>query len=191
MTAKVSVRNARLALATLAALILAAAFAVYRYYPVSVLSGENSVGTWVSGFLLAACAALCLAVAMRRGPLPWLLFMVFFTGLALDERFMFHEQLKEYILFSAAPPQPGVSTFRAYAGELPVILAALLGAVVAFLIWRKAKPRNRAFLFLASVLGSLSVSLDVIRCQMVLEDLSKVLGELCITFCLLGEVEDA
>jgi hypothetical protein len=190
MTAKVSVRQARLALATLAALILAAAFAVYRYYPVSVLSGENSVGTWVSGFLLAASAALCLAVAMRRGPLPWLLFMVFFTGLALDERFMFHERLKEYILFSTPPPPPGLSPGPAFAGELPVILAALLGAVVAFCIGRSVQPRNRPFLLLAAALGSLSVALDVSHCQMVLEDLSKVLGEFCITCCLLGEVED-
>jgi hypothetical protein len=186
----VSIRQARLVLAVLMALILAVAFGIYRYYPVSVLSGENSVGTWVSGYLLAACAILCLVIAMHRGPVPWLPFMVFFTGLALDERFMFHEQLKEYILFSSPGPKPHPSSGPAYAGEIPVIIAAILGAGVAMFIWRSVRPRNRIFLILAAALGSLSVALDVVNVQLVLEDLSKVLGEFCITCCLLGEVGD-
>jgi len=67
----------------------------------------------------------------------------------------------------------------------------LLGAIVASLfIWKSVKPRNRIFLLLAAALGSLSVGLDVTNVQLVLDYLSKVLGEFCINCCLIGEVKD-
>jgi uncharacterized membrane protein len=110
--------------------------------------------------------------------------MLFFLLLGLDERFMFHENLKQSILFASHPPRPATSLV----GEIPVIAAGLLGTVVAALLWKNVQPRNRTFLAMAVFFGSVSVVLDVLHFQMVLEDLSKIIGELCIANCLLGEV---
>lgn len=176
--------QARLVLTGAVAAILVIALVEDRYYPVRVLSGEDSVGTWVSSLLLASCTTLSLVIAMKRGYLPWLPFMLFFLLLALDERFMFHENLKQSILFASHPPRPATSL----QGELPVIAASFLGAVVAVLLWKNVQRRNRTFLVLATAFGSVSVLLDVLHYQMVMEDLSKVLGELCIANCLLGEI---
>src|SRR6478609_6270234 len=122
---KVSPRIAILLLCSFFFVVLAFSFASNRHFPVKVVGGENSVGTWLSDVLLIFMAASCLFISMKRRWYPWLFFAAFFMLLALDERFMFHEQMKQRILLS-------FSTIRLsrWIYELPVIIGVVVGFVL-------------------------------------------------------------
>ena len=156
-------------------------------YPVLILAGESSVGTWMSGVLLVVSATASMIISMRRGWLPWFFIAAFFFMLALDERFMFHERMKEHIIFNITH---NVSRSRLL-NELPVIVAACVGVVVAFILWRNLlHGRNRILLFCAAILGTASVTVDVLAAGVLWEECFKLLAELSIACALLGELEE-
>ena len=138
-------------------LVFLVALAFDPHYPVLILVGESSVGTWMSGVLLVVSATASLIIGMRRAWLPWFFISAFFFVLALDERFMFHERMKEHIIFNITH---NVSRSRLL-NELPVIVAACAGVFVAFMLWRHLRHRkNRILLFCAAILGTASVTVD-------------------------------
>lgn len=150
--------------------------------PASIVSGEDSFGTWLSGTLLIASATASLLLWKARGPWPWILTSPFFWALALDERFMFHESVKERIqVASAGWPLP------IYVSEAPAIGGALLGVAVCFALWRPLRPEGRALLLSGACLGIASVALDVLHRGAFPEDVCKLLGELCVLQALWGE----
>jgi hypothetical protein len=163
-------------------LVLAVPIALNPHFPLLVIAGETSIGTWLSGALLMMCATSSLIIGMRKGWLPWFFITVFFILLALDERFMFHEQLKEKIIFSL--PSAQVS-FLIY--ELPVLAGALVGALFAYILWDRLYE-SRALIVFATVLGIASVGIDVLGAGVMWEECSKLLAELLITFALLKKV---
>lgn len=164
-------------------LVVAVALIESRHYPARALSGETSVGTWLSCALLIAAAVLALVAGMRRGLTPWSLYALFFAFLALDERFMFHEQAKMRIQFG----YPGVPAAWRWFDELPVLLGAVAGALVALHLWKRMGRRGRMLLGCAAVLGSASVAMDVLHAGAMPEDGFKLLAELALVCGLLGE----
>ncbi len=167
-------------------LILIVSLASNHYYPVLVIAGELSVGTWLSGVLLVVSATTALIIGMRRGGFPWFLISAFFFVLALDERFMFHERMKEYIVFHFTHNYMRSRLIN----ELPVIAGACVGAFVSFMLWRHLHGRNRVLLLCAAVLGTASVTIDVLEAGVLWEECFKLLGELSIACAVLGEVEE-
>jgi hypothetical protein len=166
-------------------LVLLIAFICNPQYPIRVISGEASVGTWLSGALLVTAAVLSMVAGMRSGGYPWFIFTVFFAILALDERFMFHEHLKERIVFSFT----AIPASWHWVYELPVLLGAGIGALVAALLWRQFTRSGRILLMCAAVLGSASVAIDVLSLGVFWEDSLKLVAELALTCALLGEVD--
>lgn len=166
------------------AVVFTVAFFNNRYYPASVIAGESSVGTWASGVLLVMSATISLIFGMRRGWFPWSVVAIFFLVLALDERFMLHEGVKGKIIFHYGldPAQQHL------VAELPVIGGALLGAFVAFTLWRHIHRRGRVLLVGAIVLGIASVTIDVLALGVLWEDSFKVFAELLVVCALLTEV---
>lgn len=158
-------------------------FIANYHYPVLVVAGEASVGTWMSGVLLIISAVFCLISGMQKGWNPWLIFVLFFIVLAMDERFMIHEHMKEYIIFRT-PYRNSKWLF-----ELPVILGALLGLVISFIMWRNLNRKNKPLLFTAIVLGSLSVIYDIFNAGVLIEESLKLLAELVIVLALIGEIK--
>ncbi len=169
------------------AAVVITSFVVNRHYPLSVLSGEKSVGTWVSVFLLSASTAFAFVIMMKKGFFPWMPVILFLFTLAIDERFMFHESLKEMIIFSQRPHLSPHSLW----GELPVILAGIVGGGIVLLIWKNIQRGNRLFILLAMCFGGLSVLLDVTNRLLIVEDLAKICGELFLAICFLREVGSA
>lgn len=159
-------------------LVFTGAFAFNRQFPQLVITGEASVGTWMSGALLIMSATLCLILVMRAKAFPWLLLATFFFILALDERFMFHEQLKTQLIFSY-----GLGSRWMY--ELPVILGAIVGIFAAGLLWLQLDGTGRALLASAVVLGSISVLLDILASGVLWEECCKLIAELLVTCALL------
>ncbi|MBK8801917.1 MAG: hypothetical protein IPN71_07650 [Fibrobacteres bacterium] len=147
-----------------------------------LLSGEDSVGTWLSGALLVASTTLALQLWKRRGAWPWSLTTAFFGLLALDERFMFHETLKERIQVGLAE-----SHSPDFVSETPVLFGALAGVFVCTTLWRRLQPKGRRLLLAGAVLGAVSVALDVLHAGALPEDACKLLAELCVLQSLWGE----
>jgi hypothetical protein len=166
------------------AIVFVSAFINNPHYPARVIAGESSVGTWASGMLLVMAATISLVFAMRRGWLPWSVITLFFLVLALDERFMFHENLKTDIIFyyGLDPSRQSV------VAELPVIAGALAGLLFAIVLWRQLNSRGRMLLVGAAVLGVASVAIDVFALGVLLEDSFKVFAELLVVCALLTEV---
>ena len=165
-------------------LVVACAFIGSRHYPARALSGEASVGTWLSGALLIAASVSALAAGMRRGLIPWSLYGLFFAVLALDERFMFHEQAKTRIQFG----YPGIREAWQWVYEVPVLLGAVVGGFLALHLGKRMGRRGRIFLGCAALLGSASVAMDVLHAGAVPEDCLKLLAELALLCGLLGEI---
>jgi len=95
---------------------------------------------------------------------------------------MFHEQLKEKIIF-------GLGTTKGILVESPVLMSALGGVIVTYLLWTHFSDKSRLFLFLAALFGTASVALDVMSLSLLGEEFFKLVGELCITCALLFKVD--
>jgi hypothetical protein len=122
-------------------------------FPALAISGEESPGTWMSGALLLISAGLSLSLSFRKA-FPWIFIFLFFATLAVDERFMLHEQLKEYIIFS-------LHADSRFVYELPVIAGACVGFAVAFMLFKELDAAGKIFLAGAALLGMVSVIVDV------------------------------
>lgn len=151
------------------------------YYPVQIIAGESSPGTWMSGFLLAASAAFALALAALHGSRYWTGFAAFFALLALDERFQFHEHLKARILFAPVDLPP-------WCAEAPVLAGAFAGLIAALQLHRHLHGVGRTLLLAAVLLGGCSVAIDLAHAGVFWEELLKILAELSLASALLGEI---
>ena len=163
-------------------LVVGIAWITHAQFPVYAIVGESSAGTWLSGMLLAFSAAASLILGMRQAEWQWYLITIFFLLLAADERFMFHEQLKEQLIFND-------HTRTRWFYELPVLAGAVIGMFIALMLWRRFLRLSRIFLLAAVVFGILSVSMDVLAVGIFWEDAFKLLGELAVTCALLLHVK--
>lgn len=159
---------------------LGIAFFFNRNFPVLAVASESSVGTWISGVLLSCCASANLIISIHRGWYPWVLFTSFFFLLAADEHFMFHERLKDWIIFSN-------SKSIIIIGELPVMAGALIGGWVSWILWSRLGKFCRTLLLGAVFFGTASVILDVVGSAALWEECLKLMAELAIACALLVE----
>jgi hypothetical protein len=184
MRARASYYKATAFLLAFFILVFAIAFTFNRHYPALVIAGESSVGTWMSGVLLIISATISLILGMRHGWRPWFVLAAFFFVLALDERFMFHERLKEWIIFSSHTNQTSRWVY-----ELPAIAGALVGVYIAIVLWKYLEGVSRVLLIFAAILGTASVTIDVFAAGVLWEECFKLLGELSITCALLKKID--
>lgn len=175
---KITARTAIILLCSFFIAVFAIALSLNPYFPMLVFAGEDSVGTWMSGAILVFIAALCLFISMTRHWYPWILLSIFFLVLALDERFMFHERIKEWIIFSSG-------TTSRWLYELPVILGAGIGMFAAFILWRHVPVKSRGLLVAAVVFGLASVVIDVLAAGILWEECFKLSAELLVACTLL------
>lgn len=165
-------------------LILGIAFLCNPYYPVLVIAGESSVGTWMSGVLLVISATLMLVFGVQNGLMPWIPLSMFFFLLSVDERFMFHEALKERLLFILPAPWLWVV-------QLPVILGSLIGFFLVLFLSKKILSSRRVWLYMVLLFGGASVVFDIMEAGVFLEEVFKLAGELLFVLLLVGEVRSS
>ena len=164
-------------------LFFAIAFAWQPHNPVLILAGESSPGTWLSGVLLIMAAATALITGMRKGWFPWYIASLFFFILAADERFMFHERLKEKIIFSNSSAETSPWLY-----ELPVVFGTCAGIALTILLWRYLRQTSRILLAMAAIAGIISVGFDITGAGVVWEECFKLLAELLLVCALLKDV---
>jgi hypothetical protein len=172
-------------LCTFFILVFIVAFISNPQFPLLIMAGESSVGTWMSGVLLIVSATISLIIGMRQQRQPWYIITVFFMILALDERFMFHEKIKEHLIFSYHQ-----MNLPRFIYEAPVILGACVGAFFTFVLWRNIQGVNRVLLLCAVVLGIASVAIDILAAGVLWEEIFKLIAELLICCALLRKVAE-
>lgn len=150
------------------------------------LVGEDSVGEWLSGALLIMSSTIAAIIASKRGWSPWAVFSVFFFLLAIDENFMIHEAIKRTIVFTSYE-QTNQPVY--WIGEIPVIIVACIGAIVAWIMWKNINKKFRWLIIVGVVFGTLSVIFDVLSLGVTWEDRFKLLGELAVACSLATEVQ--
>lgn len=153
---------------------------------VRIFAGEDSVGSWMSGVLLIISSTVAAAVALRRGWYPWFPFAIFFLLLAVDENFMIHEAMKRSIVFVT---YERTNHAIYWMGELPVVVAAGIGAAVAWVLSRNIDRTLRWLIGIGVLFGSCSVVIDILSVGVFWEDSCKLAGELAVTCALVEELE--
>jgi hypothetical protein len=168
-------------------LVFSIAFCWSSLPAVLIIGGEDSIGSWMSGVLLVISSTLSGVIASKRTWYPWILLSLFFMLLAIDENFMIHEAIKRWIIFSnfETTHEPVY-----WIGEIPVVIAACFGAVVAWIMWRNADQRFRWLIIAGALSGAASVTIDVLSMGVIWEDSFKLLGELAITSLLTLEFQN-
>lgn len=122
---------------------------------------EDSPTAWLSSVLLAGAALVSLLNGELAAPARWTWrFAAFALALmALDERFMGHERLKEWLLFSVFD---GELPRMGWLGDLPVAIYGLGGLAV---LWRlharQALGPGRVWLIAAVFLGLAALVFDI------------------------------
>lgn len=115
-------------------------------FPLRVLVFENGPTAWAQDALLVASAA----VALTKG---WYALAAGLFTMALDERFMGHEHLKDWLLWNAFD---GSLVSMGHWGDLPMLVYPLGGLI--FL--RRLAPRSRWYTA-AFALGAAATALDI------------------------------
>jgi hypothetical protein len=158
------------------------AFSLNSRHPVLVIAGEDSPATWLSGAMLVMAATLSGVIAFREGWFPWILLTVFFFLLAIDERFMIHESLKDRILFSSGKDTP------LWFKELPVIIGAFVGLIVSVVFSLRMDRTGRILLSITVFFGLASVVWDIFSMGVVPEEISKLIAETVVCIALLDKI---
>jgi hypothetical protein len=95
---------------------------------------------------------------------------------------MYHEKLKEWILFSS--PESSRWFY-----ELPVVLGAVMGAIVAFVMWQNSpNTMSRILVVVAVAFGCASVAIDVFAAGVLWEECCKLAGEMLVASALIVTV---
>lgn len=178
-------KTATIIICTFFLIVLAVSFYINRRYPLMVISGEASVGTWLSNVLLVMAAVVSLFHALQKQKSKWLIISIFSISLALDERFMFHEYLKELIIFK----HQALYNRWHLVCEMPVLVGALIGLIFTVSLWQLLRKKSRILLLLATILGSISVFFDIFNLGAFFEDFAKLLAELLFVCALVQEIE--
>lgn len=124
---------------------------------------EEAPTAWLQSSMLWSCAslALLLATVERSRLMGWSLIAAGLTAAALDERFMGHERLKDWILFRF---YNGDVDAMGRVGDLPILVYGLGGVLVlAWLLRSQALPRfaGLRWMVAAVLAGFVALALDL------------------------------
>lgn len=124
---------------------------------------EEAPIAWLQSSMIWSCASLSLLLAtVERSRLRgWSLVAVGLAGAALDERFMGHERLKDWILFRF---YGGDMDAMGHLGDLPILVYGIGGVLVlTWLIRSPALPRfaGRRWMVAAVLAGFVALGLDL------------------------------
>jgi hypothetical protein len=171
-------------------LVLCLSFFIGSYlinsdFPIKLIVGEDSPGTWLSGGMLIICMTLSLVLFITKRSTDWIILVVFFFALAIDERFMIHEFIK-YELQSIIEDSAHIPKVVC---ELPVMFASIIGVFISVLLWVKSNKVSKTLLIGAVVCGTISVVLDIINLNIIIEESFKLIAEFLITSSLLCHIQ--
>jgi hypothetical protein len=148
---------------------------------------EDAPIAWLQSSVLAGSAVGCLAHALTRsrGTPGWSMSAVGLVALALDERFMGHERLKEWIWIEVFDGD--VQRLWIW-GDLPLLVSGAIGLAVAIWIVRQTRDRYATILMVTGVsIAGAALAMDLASRSLWLQVWEKLL-ELTAESCFLAAV---
>lgn len=167
---------------------------IYAWWPnlAVALALEDSPFAWLQSGLLVACATVAGIRALIDAPgqssanirarFPWALLSLLLVLAALDERFMFHERIQEFLLFGLLRGDPAL---RPWTQALMLIYALAGIGVTLWLRRAMAEPAWR-WCRAAVVLGIAAVALDVAFDSLTIQILEELVEAAAETLFLCG-----
>lgn len=149
---------------------------------------EDAPIAWVQSTVLAASAVACLAHALTRarGTIGWSLSAAGLFALALDERFMGHERLKEWIWLEIFDGD--VDRLWIW-GDVPIVVNGLIALTAALWIARATRCVAAViWLCVATTFGAIAVAMDLATTSIVVqvwEELIELTAESCFLVAVL------
>jgi hypothetical protein len=153
---------------------------------------EDAPLAWLQSTLLAASAAICLCHAVLTGRAGWHVVAAALFALALDERFMGHERLKEWIwleLFDGDWNRAGRWP------DVPILLEGVIGAGAIWWIVRgTGRGHPSRLLWSALAVGAVALIIDVASQSIAVqiwEELLELIAETLFLAALLASLNEA
>lgn len=154
------------------------------------LALEQSPLAWFQTACLVACAAaagMMACLSERREAGGWPLAALAFFAAALDERFMGHERLQEWLYYSwLQDREGGLQLAHSLTG-----LYGLAGLVLLVWLWRHAERTAQRWFLAAILLGLAAVAMDLAFATVRAQMLEEVLEYLSETLLLAGLFNEA
>jgi hypothetical protein len=148
---------------------------------------ENApLAWWQAGLLLAASGASALRGqgALTRdepGAAFWFILAAGLLLAALDERFMFHEQVQDFMFYTLADAAPAARRWV----QATSAIYALAGLVLLAYLWKRVGSAPRRWFCAAVLCGLMAITLDIawdnIRMQMIEEWLETLASTLFLS----------
>jgi hypothetical protein len=179
----VSVRVARSGLAVTAIIIAIVVTMLATMIWINWPSLDAAVGieeapvAWLSSSLLVAGSVTALNAAPTGNRLAWLALCALLLVMAVDERFMGHERLRDWLAVGAW----GNTVLLAYPAAGAPIVRALLREI--------PQTRARALILAGVVIAAVAIALDIAFEIMILQILEELLEVLAETLFLCGLLE--
>jgi hypothetical protein len=144
---------------------------------------EDAPIAWLQSTVLAASAIVCVAhgATRSRGTLGWSFSALGLFALALDERFMGHERLKEWMWLSIF--HGDVQRLWIW-GDAPILANGAIALAAA--VWIARQTRSLAaviWLGIAATLGAIALAMDLATTSIVVqiwEELIELTAESCL-----------
>lgn len=170
---------------------------VWRPNLAVALALEESPIAWLQSSLLVACACAAGFRAMLapagepaknpRAPLPWVVFSLLLIVAALDERFMLHERVQEFILFEVLDGDPALKRLT----QVVTLAYALAG--VGVMLWLRKAMAAPAWRWCRAgiAVGIAAVVMDVAFDSITLQIFEELLEVVALTLFLCGLFREA
>ncbi len=153
------------------------------------LALEQSPLGWLQAAFLVACAAVAGTLACQsegRAPAGWCLFALVVLGAALDERFMGHERLQEWLYYGWLQ---GIEGGQSWAQSV-IAVYGLAGIFLFAWLWRRVDTQSLRWCSAAVLVGLAALAMDfafeTVTAQM-LEEVLEYLSEVLLLAGLLTE----
>lgn len=167
---------------------------VYMWWPhlAVAVALEDSPVAWLQSSLLVACACAAGFRAMvalpaepakhLRGPLPWVLLALLLILAALDERFMLHERIQEFILFEIFDGNPALKRLT----QAVMLVYAVAGLAV--ILWLRGAMTAPAWRWCRAgiAVGFAAIAMDLAFDSVTLQVFEELLEVAAVTLFLCG-----
>lgn len=158
-------------------------------WPERAFIGESSPITWLSSTLLVISATFAMVIHLYgKETYIWWIIATGNLVMAMDETFMWHERIKESILFNIFD---GDIDAMGFSGELVILLYGLSGVIVFYFLFRKVHIKFLRGILLGVVSSGLcAITLDVSGANPVMEECLEILTETGFVVFLLLYLDD-
>jgi hypothetical protein len=164
---------------------------IYWPWLEKAIAVEEAPVAWLQSSLLWSCAVMTLLLSCinQQHRAGWLIAGTALICAALDERFMGHEQLKDWLLFEVFG---GSQSAMGWRGDAVMLAYPIAGLYFALWIWKVFGPGvSRKLVIAAVAVGSIAIAMDISTTNLswqVVEECFEALAETLFLSALISHI---